>query len=339
MKYCLKINILIICCILLLMAACNSSGKKNDGKEVLFSKPPFATITDSINKFPDNAQLYFERAQLLSQNNLHEVATEDYKKSWQLKPDETTAVEYASNLSISGKLNDEVSFLQKAIQQFPASGEIKRILGDSYVQSGQSKAALGLYDNMIKNDANDFEAWYEKGLLFEQLKDTVKAIESLRNAFNIQPTSTYALELAHLYAETNNVAALSLCDEVIKRDSARELIDPFFIKGIYYSNTQKYPQAVSEFDSCIERDWKFNDAYIEKGIAFFKQNNYDVAMNTFRMAATVSNSNADAYFWIGRCYEAINKKEDAIQYYQRAAGLDKDFTEARERIKKLKGES
>ena len=59
-------------------------------------------------------------------------------------------------------------------------------------------------------------------------------------------------------------------------------------------------------------------------------------MNTFRMAVTVSNSNADAYFWIGRCYEAINKKEDAILYYKRAVALDRDFKEARERINKLK---
>ena len=228
-----------MCCIIFLLIACNSFNKKNTGKYALLEKPPFALITDSINKFPDNAMLYFERAQLLSQNNLHEVATEDYKKSWELKPDESTAIQYASNLSISGKLNDEVSFLQKAIKQFPASGEVKRILGDAYMQSGESKAALALYDNMIKNDPNDFEAWYEKGLLYEQIKDTTKAIESLKNAFTIQPTSTYALELAHLYAETNNATALSLCDEVISRDSARELIDPFFIKGIYYSNSKK----------------------------------------------------------------------------------------------------
>lgn len=337
MKRYLKIPIGFTCCIIFFTMACNSIDKKNAGTDAIFSRPPFASVTDSINKFPENAQLYFERAQLLSQNNLHEIATDDYKKSWELKPDESTAIQYASSLSISGKLNEEVSLLQKAIQQFPASAEVKRILGEAYMQSGESKAALELYDNMIKNDANDFEAWYEKGLLFEQIKDTVKAIESLKNAFNIQPTSTYALELAHLYAETNNATAIALCDEVIKRDSARELIDPFFIKGIYYSNTKKYDEAVSQFDSCIQRDWKFNEAYIEKGIAFFKQNNYDVAMNTFRMAVTVSNSNADAYFWIGRCYEAINKKDDAILYYKRAAALDKDFTEARERIQKLKG--
>jgi tetratricopeptide (TPR) repeat protein len=123
---------------------------------------------------------------------------------------------------------------------------------------------------------------------------------------------------------------------LISKDSARDLADPFFIKGIYYSNTGKYESAIIQFDSCIRRDWKFTEAYIEKGIIFFKQKNYDVAMNTFRMAATVSNSDPDAYFWIGRCYEAINKKDDAVEYYEKALALDRHFTEAGAAIQRLK---
>jgi tetratricopeptide (TPR) repeat protein len=337
MKHCLKIHILFICCIIFFTEACNSSDKKNTGKEEILSKPPFAAITDSIRQFPDQAQLYFERAQLLSQKNLHEIATADYKKSWELKPDELTAIQYASNLSITDKADEELQFLENCMQQFPRNREFKRIMGEAYIQSGKSKNALGLYDNILKNDPNDFEAWYEKGMLLANLKDTANAINAIKNAFAIQPTNTYALELAHLYAETKNAGALVLCDEVINRDSAQELIDPFFIKGIYYSNIKQYETAIVQFDSCIQRDWKFTEAYIEKGIAFFKQQNYDVAMNTFRMAATVSNTDPDAYFWIGRCYEAINKKDEAIQYYQRAVSLDKNFTEAKEAIRRLQG--
>jgi tetratricopeptide (TPR) repeat protein len=335
MKSRLKIRTLAICFIILLLNACRSSDKKSANKVEILQSPPFGSITDSIHQFPNEANLYFERAQLLSRNNLHELALEDYKKSWDIKPEEQTAIQYASNLSITNRLREELVFLQSCLGQFPENREIKRILGEVYVQSGNSREALSLYDNLLKNNPSDFEAWYEKGMLYAQLKDTAKAIDALNNAFSIQPTGTYALELAHLYAESRDTRALALCDQVIRSDSAQELVDPFFIKGIYYANTRQYELATIQFDSCIRRDWKFTQAYIEKGIAFFKQDNYDVAMNTFRMAATVSNTDPDAYFWIGRCYEVIHNKAEAIQYYQRAISLDKNFTEAKEAIKRL----
>jgi tetratricopeptide (TPR) repeat protein len=337
MKYCLKIHILFVCGLVFFIAGCKGPGKKNTSGESFLEKPPFALLTDSIRHYPDDAHLYMERAQLLSRNNFHEIATADYKKAWESSPGEQTAIEYASNLSITGKPAEELQLLQACIQQFPSSRELKRILGEAYAQSGQSKDALQLYDSVLKNDPDDFEAWYEKGMLLAKIKDTAKAIAALKSAYSIQPISTYALELAHLYAETNNPLSLQLCDLVISKDSARELIDPFFIKGIYYANTRQYEPAIGQFDSCIHRDWKFTEAYIEKGIVLFDQKNYDVAMNTFRMAATVSNTYPDAYYWMGRCYEVIHKTEDAIEYYQRAAALDKNFTEAKEAIKRLKG--
>ncbi len=315
--------------------ACNHSDKSKSGSGDLFDKPPFAALTDSIKLFPDNALLYFERAEALSQNNFHEVAYADYKKSWQLKEDVETGLRFASNLSVLGKPNELIQFLQTCIQKFPAESGFKRLLGETYIQAGKTKQAIDLYDSVIKNDSSDFEAWYEKGKLLALAKDTADAIRSLQKSYSIQPVNTYALELAHLYAETKNPLSVDICDKILLSDSAHELIDPFFIKGIYYSNVKEYETAIIQFDSCIRRDWKFTEAYIEKGIAFYKQKNYDAALNTFRMAATVTNTDPDAYYWIGRCYEAVNKMPEAAEYYQRATELDKDFPEAREALKRV----
>jgi pentatricopeptide repeat protein len=307
----------------------------NGNADEILNNQPYSSVSDSIQQFPQNAALYLKRAELLTQNNRYELAYLDFKKSWELAQNEKTAFEYAANLSISNKGAEAVNLLRDCIVRFPANGEFKRSLSDVYVQAGRSSEALALFDSMLKNDSSDADAWYERGRLLEQIHDTVNAIACLKKAYQLQPTSTYTLELADMYAERNDPAALELCDEVIGRDSSRELTDPFFIKGIYYSNTKQYEDAVSQFDSCIRKDWKLTDAYIEKGIAFFKQKNYDNAMNTFRMAASVSFNSPDAYFWIGRCYEAINKKEEAASYYQKAIMLDNNFIEAKEALKRV----
>jgi tetratricopeptide (TPR) repeat protein len=113
------------------------------------------------------------------------------------------------------------------------------------------------------------------------------------------------------------------------------LIDPFFIKGIYFANIKLYKKAIAEFDSCINRDWKTTDAYLEKGRAYFHMENYNAALQTFKMAITVTNTDPDAYFWLGRSYEALRRRSEAASNYSKAISLDKNFTEARQRLNKL----
>ncbi|HVU53434.1 MAG TPA: tetratricopeptide repeat protein [Puia sp.] len=317
--------------------ACNGHGGNAKEENAVLKKPPFAALTDSIDRDAgDKAGLYFRRGDLLSRNNLHELAANDYEKAWELHPDEVTGLRYASTLSIISRPQDAIRLLEDCRKKFPDNVGFSNMLGDLYVQVGQTKQALQLYNDMLLADSANFEAWYEKGLLQEETHDTAGAVISLRKAYALQPVNTYALGLAYLYAESRNAAALGLCDEVLRKDSTHELIDPLFIKGIYYANIGQGKQAIVQFDSCVGRDWKFTDAYREKGIVLFHQGKYSEALDVFQMAVRVSNTYADGYFWIGRCYEATGHKEEATLFYQRALALDKDFTEARERIQRLK---
>jgi TolA-binding protein len=50
------------------------------------------------------------------------------------------------------------------------------------------------------------------------------------------------------------------------------------------------------------------------------------------MAITVSNADPDAYYWLGRCYEAQHKKVDAMNSYRKAISLDQNFIEAKQRM-------
>jgi len=330
--YILAFLIIIFSC-----GGCGGSDKANNTEESdILRKPFLKAISDSIRQFPKNADLYLRRAILLSRADAHEIANADYKKSWELNPSKENALQYAANLAIIGRPVERLKLLQECIRKFPDVPEFKRLMGEAYVEAGKSKMALDLYDDLLNKDSLDFEAWYEKGLLLEQMHDTTHALIALKKAYALQPMNTYALELAHLYAEMKNPVALEICDDVLRRDFARELVDPFFIKGIYYANMLQYSFAVVQFDSCIRRDWKFTDAYIEKGIVFYKEKNYDEALSIFQLAATVSNTDPDAYYWIGRCYEISNKKEEAIAYYERAVALDKNFTEAKAALKRLR---
>ncbi len=54
-----------------------------------------------------------------------------------------------------------------------------------------------------------------------------------------------------------------------------------------------------------------------------------------KRAVTIQNNFDEGYYWMGKCYEKLNKKDEAIQSYQNALLYDKDFIEAREALDRL----
>lgn len=330
---CHKSPICLLFIMVLTITACKN--KKNDPEtpaSAVETNPLYKSLNDSIKNFPTDASLYLRRAGRLTQDNAHELAYDDFKKAWALQPSIENALPFAANLAILGKHADRIELLEKLYRENKATPQVRRLLAEAYAGFGKPEQALLIYNDMIAKDSLDPETLYEKALLLEQLRDTTQAIAALQKAYSIQNVDTYGLELAHLYAEQKNPKALEICNLIIKQDSAFILIDPFFIKGIYYANTKLYPKAIAQFDSCILRDWKTTDAYLEKGRAYFHMGNFNEALKTFKMAVTVSNTDPDAYYWLGRCYEAQHKKTDATNNYRKAISLDQNFVEAQQRI-------
>src|SRR5664279_1953446 len=202
---------------------------------IIDTDPSFKNLNDSIRQFPADASLYLRRANQLTQDNAHELAYNDLEKAWTLQPLLENALPFASNLAILGKHGERISLLEKLNYKYSSNPQVGRLLAEAYAGIGKSEQALALYNEMIAKDSLDPENQYEKALLLEQLKDTAHAIEALKKAYAMQGVDTYGLELAHLYAEQKNSKALEICDFILKRDSAYILIDPFFIKGIYYA--------------------------------------------------------------------------------------------------------
>ena len=319
------------------IAGCNFLGSddKNSKNSKILNEPPFEGITDSIKKFPDNPALYLKRADFLSAKNLVDLAYPDYKKAWSLNPNETTALSYTASLFMTGRDAEAINLLKECLKKFPGNKDFQRRLSEAYMQGGKSQEALAQFNKIIAEDSTNFEALYEKGILLADLKDTTQAIAFLERAYDLQPLQLVGITLANLYAETKNKRVIELCDDLISKDSAKELTDALFIKGIYFANTHQKDEALQQFDNCINRDWKFTEAYIEKGIILFKDNNIDEALQTFALAARVSNTYPDAYYWMGRCYEKIGKKDEARTNYLRALGLDRNFKEAKESLRRL----
>ena len=74
---------------------------------------------------------------------------------------------------------------------------------------------------------------------------------------------------------------------------------------------------------------------MDKGRTLLDAKNPKAALQSFGLAARITPSFADAYFWMGKCQEALGNKAEAKQLYGQAYGLDKNLKEAREAAGRL----
>jgi len=301
----------------------------------LLSKPPYTSLTDSIKQEPDNDELYFKRAVLLNTNELPEPSLDDFKKAWSLKKDERYAFGIG-NLLLDRKPDSAILFLREAIKELPASNLLQLTLARAYETQNKNEEALVLCNSILEKNPQQVDVLKMKASLLDKKGNSSEAISILEKAYAITPfDAELNYELAYKYAETKNPKVLSLCDSLIKKDSLKIHAEPYYYKGIYYSNTGNKTAALNQFNEAIQHDYYYLNAYIEKGRIYFEQKKYTEALKVFELANTISATFPDAYYWMGRSQEAMGQKEEAKLNYQRAYGLDNTFTEAKEAAARL----
>ena len=321
--------------LMFLFAACNNNNSSSPYDEIL-AQPLFSSITDSIKKEPGRDDLYFRRAVLLNKNNLPEPALADFRKAWSLAKEEVYAVG-VSNILLEKKPDTAVVFLNEAIKEIPNSLFLQISLARSYDVLNKTDDALKVCKTILEKEPAQVNALLLKADLLEKKGDTTGMISSLEKAYSIIPFNReISNKLAYQYAESKNVKAIQIADSLISKDSLNIHAEPYYVKGMYYSNINNKAKAIQLFDATIKTDHRFLNAYIEKGKILFDQKKTNDALKTFQLANTITPSFPDAWYWIGRCQEILGDKAEAKKSYEKAYELDNTFTEAKEAAEKIK---
>lgn len=317
------------------ISSCNDK-ESNSPFDKIFDQPPYTLLTDSIKKEPQRDELYFRRAILLNTNNLPEPAMADFQKAWSLKKEEKYAFGL-SNLLLDKKPDSAILFLNQALKELPNSFLLAVTLVRSYNSQNKTEEALQLCNDLLKKYPMETVVMKMKAELLDKKGNAAESLSMLEKAYSITPFDIELnYELAYKYAESKNAKVIRLCDSLITIDTLKIHAEPYYYKGIYFSNTGDKAKALSLFGQAILHDKFFMNAYIEKGRILYEQKKINDALKIFQLANTLSNTFPDAYYWIGKCQEAMGQKEEARLNYQRAYGLDKTFTLAKEAIDKLK---
>jgi tetratricopeptide (TPR) repeat protein len=253
-----------------------------------------------------------------------------------LQPDEQFALSLATALQQKGE-DSVAAFLQIATKKLPQSIAIQIGLAKVYQKKGKAIDAIKITDEIIAKHPAQLDALLLKAELLETQNRSNEALQALEAAYSYAPFDVeLANNLAFAYAEAKNAKALSLSDSLIRMDASGKHAEPYYFKGLYYENTGNTDKALQLFDEAVRHDYYFLDAYMEKGQVYYNQKAYPTALKSFQLAATITPTFADAYYWVAKCLEAMENKEDARLNYQRAYELDKSMSEAKQAMERLK---
>lgn len=172
-------------------------------------------------------------------------------------------------------------------------------------------------DKALSTDSNNQGLWVKRAQLAEQIKDTTGAIGFYIEANRVYPTPEAMLSLANLMAERKDPRVLNVTANTSKLFPQKS-IEPHvhFIRGVYYSRIGNSNMATAAFDSCIYSDYRYYEAYMEKGFILYDHKNYQQAATIFATIIPLNPQYADAYYWVAKCNEMMGKKEEAILHYE-----------------------
>lgn len=249
---------------------------------------------------------------------------------------------FACNTNNNNNINKEIistktlaDSLTDVIIQHPDSLLLKENLIQYYREQNNYEKAIKSTRGFIFNDSLNPRLWHIYAVLLLEQKDTVQAINTFRKTIDLYPNNVDLTYLASIYANQKNDKALIIANLLLKDFKEISEKDAFFIKGLYYTNTNNKSAAITYFNQCLALDFNFMEAYREKAIALADLKKHKEAIVVLIKATTLNNHYDEGYFYLGEFYKKINNNSAAIESYNMAILYNPDNMEAKEALSQI----
>jgi tetratricopeptide (TPR) repeat protein len=308
----------------------------DDTNPVFQSDPVLKAMTEQIQNNPKNVALWVDRGNTLRKMKLDSLAVKDYKHAIALDSNNASLYSLVGDVLFENKdIQGSVQWLQKALTKDPNDKKARLKVAKMFLYIGKHSEGFQQIDIVLRNDAYNPEAYYLKGMLYKDMKDTAKALSSFQTAVQVSPDYKDAIvQLGVIYASRKDSIALRYLDNAFKVDSSD--VFPIFARGVYYQEQKDFARAKEEYTRCILHNRHYVDAYFNMGNILMQQDSVQKSMRQFAMVLKVDPRNPTAYYDRGVCYEVMDSMKSAIDDYRHALILDPTYKSPKEALKRLK---
>jgi tetratricopeptide (TPR) repeat protein len=298
------------------------------------------SLTDLIFKDSKNANLYFQRAQLFNENGAvggFDFAIKDMEYALTLDSTNVGYHHFLSDVYLDAKQSRlAVATMERAATLAGDSIPTLQKLAEMYFITKQYAYAGNTVEKIMKRDPQNSEGYFMFGMIFKEMGDEGKAINSFQKAADLNASNKDAfIELGQLFTKRNSPLAVRYFDNALVIDSLD--INAHMGKAYYFQQQKKIPEAIELYRKIVTIDPHYSNALFNLGVLYLDQNDLDKAYQHFDLIIKQSVTFYRAYYYRGFIEEKRGNKDAAIADYKQALEFKSDYDKAIEGLKRLGG--
>ncbi len=194
-------------------------------------------------------------------------------------------------------------------------------------KDGDLAEAKADYDRALTLEKTE-EAFYGRGLLYENEGDAAKANDYYRKAVELRPGYYEAWcslgQMAYNAGDYSDAVADYDKALGVKPDAAEAL----FGQGLAYQKKGDDASALKDFQAATEHDSNYGEAFYNLGVLHYKNKEYQAAMHDYENARRCKVDSAELSYNLALAYQADNEFGKAIESCDKALQQKQDYGEA-----------
>lgn len=320
---------------LLVYVSCTEVKTKPEAVYTKTGNPAIDTLTEKIFKYPNDASLYFQRAQQFYKNGAqggYDLAIKDM--SFALKLDSVNVIyhKFLSDIYLNyAQSRLALKTIERAAEIEPNNKTILADLVRKYIITKQYPKALAAIDKILRLDPLNSEAYLLTGIVLRDQNDSVRAIKSFQKAADLDAKNTDAfIELGKLYTQKNNTLAEKYLDNALLMDSSST--NALMAKAYFYQINHKNDAAQILYERITARDAHDCDANFNLALLYFDADQFLKSDEYLNKVLTDKPSYYKAYYYRGKIKEKSGDKTAAQQDYRRALEFNSGYEKAKKAL-------
>ncbi len=324
----MSIKLLLIFSFLIIIFSCNTENKNytpnTNDIESKIDTGYIAKITTEIKKNPTNSILFRDRAIIYFKYRDIDNAIKDMETALKIDSLNTNYLNLISDYYVlKGQSKLAKKNLEKSLSLSSENTETLIRLAKLYLYVENYQEAFNTINQAIKINSGLAMPYFVKGLCYDDMNDTLKAIKQYQIAVDRNPDFYEAYILLGLkFSQLKDTLAISYYKNAISLK--QNIIEPHYNLAIFYQDNGFFDKAISEYDYILQNiDSEYYEAYYNKGYLFLEySNNFTNAIKNFEQAYKLNPKNANTLYNLGLSYEKSGNKLKAKDFYQKALEIN-----------------
>ena len=219
--------------------------------------------------------------------------------------------------SISIQLNSpELKSVNKELVADPNNAALYKKRAMVYLNLKQFEEALADSKLAIRLDSSDAANYMSSVDVYFAMNNTRKVKETLLLMEKKFPENNAVfLKLSELYYLVKQYQeAINYVNKALKIDESQARA--YHLKGTIYKESGDTTRAISSFQTAIEQDNRFLDAFYDLGVLFGARKN-PIAVDYYSNALRINPNHQESRYGLAKFYQDMGKTDEAIREYKK----------------------